>query len=57
VIQLNNKSKLFSTETITGEGVYEDVSYSRIINVPGSAGGSPNLNGIKVGFSEECIMQ
>jgi hypothetical protein len=57
VIQLNNKSELFSTETITGEGVHEDASYSRIIKVAGFADGSPNLNGIQVGFSEECIMQ
>jgi hypothetical protein len=54
---LNNKSKLFSAETITGEGVYEDTSYSRIIEVAGSAVGSSNLNGIKGGFSKECIMQ
>jgi hypothetical protein len=43
VIHLNNKSKLFSTETITGEGVYEDARYSRIIKVADSADGSPNL--------------
>jgi hypothetical protein len=57
VIQLNNKSELFSTETVIGEGVYEDASYSRIVQVAGSADGSPILNGIKVGFSEECKMQ
>jgi hypothetical protein len=28
-----------------------------IIKFAGSAVGSPNLNGIKVGFSEECKMQ
>jgi hypothetical protein len=54
---LNNKYKLYSTETISGEGLYEDASYSIIIKVAGSAVGSPNLNGIKVGFSEGYIMQ
>jgi hypothetical protein len=53
-MQLNNKCKLFFTEAITGEGVYEDASYFRVTKVAGSAVGSPNLNGIEVGFSEDA---